>query len=82
VVSSHQYRAPKEFPEFWSRAQADLQFDSERSLFIDDSLNVLRAAAVFGVAQIFAVAQPDSTAEVRQVPEFPSVPAVIDLIDG
>ena len=47
-----------------------------------DSLNVLRAAAAFGVAQIFAVAQPDSTAEVRQVPEFPSVPAVIDLIDG
>jgi HAD superfamily hydrolase (TIGR01509 family) len=82
VVSSHQYRAPKEFPEFWSRAQADLQFDSERSLFIDDSLNVLRAAAAFGVAQIFAVAQPDSTAEVRQVPECPSVPAVIDLIDG
>ncbi|HKE92719.1 MAG TPA: GMP/IMP nucleotidase, partial [Povalibacter sp.] len=52
VVSSHRYGAPKESPEFWRRAQVELGFDPSRSLFVDDSLAVLRAARDFGIAQI------------------------------
>lgn len=80
IVSSHQYRAPKESAEFWRRAQEQLQFDVRRSLFVDDSLAVLRAARRFGIAQVFAIAHPDSGDDPRQITEFPSVPAVSDLL--
>ncbi|HEY5807983.1 MAG TPA: GMP/IMP nucleotidase [Povalibacter sp.] len=82
VVSSHQYGAPKESEEFWRRAQTALDFDPARSLFVDDSLAVLRAAREFGVAQIYAITHPDSGAEVRIVTEFPAVRAACDLISA
>lgn len=81
VISSHQYGAPKETPQFWSQAQAQLQFDAARSLFVDDSLAVLRSARQHGIAQIFAISKPDSGQEQRQIAEFPSVTAVLDLLD-
>lgn len=81
VVSSHQYGAPKETPQFWSQAQAQLQFDAARSLFVDDSLAVLRSAQQHGIAQIFAISKPDSTQPQRQIAEFPSVASIIDLLD-
>lgn len=81
VVSSHRYGAPKETPQFWSQAQAQLQFDPARSLFVDDSLAVLRSARQHGIAQIFAISKPDSGQDQRQVAEFPSVPSILDLLD-
>ncbi|HWK76064.1 MAG TPA: GMP/IMP nucleotidase [Povalibacter sp.] len=81
VISSHQYGAPKETPQFWSQAQQQLQFDAARSLFVDDSLAVLRSARQHGIAQIFAISKPDSTQDQRQIAEFPSVSAIVDLLD-
>lgn len=81
LVSSHDYGAPKETPEFWARAQEQVGFDPGRSLFVDDSVSVLRAARAFGIAQIFAISRPDSQAERRHVTEFPAVDAIIDLLD-
>lgn len=81
LVSSHEYGTPKETPEFWSRAQARVGFDPARSLFVDDSVPVLRAARSFGIGQIFAISRPDSQAERRHVTEFPAVDAIVDLLD-
>lgn len=80
VVSSHEYGAPKEHPEFWARLQAQLRFDLKRTLFVDDSLAVLRAARQHGIEHIVALAHPDSTQEGRVVAEFPSVHAVVELL--
>lgn len=80
VVSSHQYGFPKESPEFWRKAQDELDFDPARALFVDDSLAVLRAARQHGIAQIFAISKPDSAQEQRQIAEFPAVPAIADLL--
>ena len=82
VVSSHDYRAPKETREFWVRAQDALHFDAARSLFVDDSLSVLRAARDFGIAQIFAIARPDSSGAERVHTEFPAVGGVLDLLNA
>lgn len=59
LISSHDY-SPKENPQFWDALQADLNFDPARSLFIDDTLPVLRSARDFGVAHLLAVSEPDS----------------------
>jgi HAD superfamily hydrolase (TIGR01509 family) len=80
VVSSHQYGFPKESAQFWRKAQDELDFDPARTLFVDDSLAVLRAARQHGIAQIFAISRPDSAQDQRQIAEFPAVPAVANLL--
>lgn len=80
VVSSHQYGFPKESARFWRKAQDELGFDPARTLFVDDSLAVLRAARQHGIAQIFAISKPDTTQDQRQIAEFPGVPAIAELL--
>lgn len=48
-VTSFELGYPKELPEFWETVQRLLKFDKERSLFIDDTPEVLRAARAFGI---------------------------------
>ncbi len=79
AFTSHQYGVPKEHPEFWLKLQADVDFDPASTLFVDDSLAVLRAARNHGIAQIVAIAQPDSTLARRDITEFPSVPTIAAL---
>ncbi|HTP39395.1 MAG TPA: HAD-IA family hydrolase [Steroidobacteraceae bacterium] len=78
--SSHQFHAPKELPEFWERLLVEEPYDRERSLFVDDNLNVLRAARRAGIAQIWAVRRPDSSRPARVHEEFSSVDGVAELI--
>jgi len=80
MVSSHRYGVPKETAEFWIRAQTELNFDPQRSLFVDDSLSVLRSARQHGIAQVVAISQPDSSQARRQITEFPSVADVLALL--
>lgn len=82
VVSSHTLGFPKEAVAFWPRLEAQLSLTREQALFVDDNLPVLRAAQAFGIGQIFAVAQPDSTLPVRHIAEFPAVNAVRELLPG
>ncbi len=61
AVSSHDFGAPKESPEFWRRLDAAMPFDPKRTLFIDDNAAVLDAAQRHGIAQLLTVIQPDSS---------------------
>ncbi len=80
LVSSHQYGHPKEHASFWQALQREHAFVRERTLFIDDSLPVLRAARAYGIAHLIAVTHPDSTQSVRECDEFNSVPSVAQLL--
>lgn len=80
VVSSHDFGAPKEHPQFWSQLQAQLAFDPARCLFVDDSIPVLNAARAHGIGHIFAIARPDSTQHVRQIEGFAAVERVEELL--
>ncbi len=80
--SSHELGAPKEAAEFWTRAVADFDIDPSRTMFVDDSVPVLRAARAAGIRWIYAVRRPDSTQEARQHEEFLSVDAVAELTPG
>lgn len=79
VYSSHPFGAPKETTEFWERLIEREPFDRKRTLFVDDSLPVLRAARAFGIAWIYAIAHPDSTQPRREIDEFPAVNAIHEL---
>lgn len=79
--SSHSLGVPKEHPEFWPRFSVHHAFDTAEALFVDDSLPVLRNARAHGIAQVFAIAKPDSTLPVRTIDEFPAVEAIAELLD-
>ncbi|WP_339409017.1 GMP/IMP nucleotidase [Pseudomonas sp. EA_35y_Pfl2_R5] len=73
LISSHDYGFPKEDQQFWHALQQDINFNPARSLFIDDSLPILRSAGRFGVGQLLAVRQPDSQAGPKDTEEFAAV---------
>jgi len=78
--SSHAFGAPKEHENFWRELAHVARFDAARSLFVDDSLPVLRAARRAGIGRIVAVRRPDSGGAPRAHEEFPAVDAVAELL--
>ncbi|MDD0976753.1 GMP/IMP nucleotidase [Pseudomonas fontis] len=82
LISSHDYGYPKESQQFWSALQEDTAFDPARSLFIDDTLAILRSARTFGVAHLLAVRQPDSRKGPRDTEEFAAQEDYRALLEG
>tara|TARA_R110001592_G_scaffold324941_1_gene604735 strand:+ start:5810 stop:6478 length:669 start_codon:yes stop_codon:yes gene_type:complete len=60
LISTHQYGATKESQTLWEKLQADLKFENDTTLFVDDSLTILNSAKKFGIQHLLAVANPDS----------------------
>ncbi|HEY0721854.1 MAG TPA: GMP/IMP nucleotidase [Gammaproteobacteria bacterium] len=73
VISSHELGMPKEHAEFWAHLQRCEPFDAKRTLFVDDSLAVLRSAQRYGIAWLLAIRRPDTRQPLRQVAEFPAI---------
>ena len=82
LISSHDYGFPTESPAFWDALQADIGFDPSRSLFIDDTLPILRSARDFGVAHLLAVKQPDSKKGPKDTEEFTALGDYRELLEG
>ncbi|MGH8371756.1 MAG: GMP/IMP nucleotidase [Gammaproteobacteria bacterium] len=80
IVSSHSIGDPKETPAFWHALQEVEPFESENTLFADDSLPVLRAARDYGIKHVVAMRQPDSQRPAREISEFPSVHTLVELL--
>ncbi|MFP5507007.1 MAG: HAD-IA family hydrolase, partial [Gammaproteobacteria bacterium] len=73
LVCAHDYGRPKEDPSFWDWLRACEPFHPERTLFIDDSLPVLRSAHGYGIRHLLCVRQPDSQGPLREIEEFPAI---------
>jgi HAD superfamily hydrolase (TIGR01509 family) len=78
--STHPFALPKESAGFWPRLMAEEKFRPERTLMVDDSLNVLEAAREFGIAWLRAVRLPDSGLPPQHTGEFAAVDRVADLM--
>ncbi|WP_261594670.1 GMP/IMP nucleotidase [Pseudoalteromonas holothuriae] len=73
LISTHQYGVSKESQSLWQQVHADLGFDKQRTLFVDDSLSVLNAAKEFGIGHLLAVANPDSKQPVNEITDYLSI---------
>lgn len=82
LISSHDYGYPKENAQFWDALQDDIKFDPARSLFIDDTLPILRSAARYGIGHLLAVSEPDSRKGPKDTEEFEAVEDYRTLIQG
>ncbi|PCK08237.1 MAG: haloacid dehalogenase [Alteromonadaceae bacterium] len=60
VISSHQFKSPKEDQSFWQQFHQQEQFDPSTTLFIDDSVSVLESAERFGIQHLVQITLPDS----------------------
>lgn len=80
VISSHDFGAPKEHDDFWSRMQAMHPFPKPGALFVDDSKPVLDAAQRNGIGQVVGIRHPDRSRVPRPVPGHATVAALADLL--
>jgi 5'-nucleotidase len=78
--STHLFDAPKEHAAFWPRLAAEESFQPGRTLFVDDSLSVLKAAHDFGIGWLRAVRMPDSGLPPQHTGEYAAVDRVADLM--
>jgi putative hydrolase of the HAD superfamily len=75
IISSHDYQQPKEVQAFWHNLAQQEHIDPERTLFIDDSIPVLRSAQTFGIRHLVCINKPDSQKPIKKSKEF------IDIVD-
>lgn len=80
LYSSHDYGHAKESQKFWNALQEDVGFDRDSTLFVDDSLPVLRSAQEYGIEMLVSVTLPDTTEPARASSEFRGVQRVADLL--
>jgi len=80
VVSAHDYGVEKERIGFWQRLESEQGIERARSLLVEDSLAVLRAASEFGIERAIAIARPDSSRERREIEGFAAVDGVASLL--
>jgi 5'-nucleotidase len=83
AISSHVFRVPKESPEFWRAVRAVEPFDLQRSLFVDDSPSVLRAAKEAGIRWVRGVRRISAArgGQWRPAQDYGDTPAVESVID-
>jgi len=82
LISSHDIGLAKENAGFWPRLREREPFDPDRTLFVDDSLSVLRSAQGYGIKWLLAIRYPDRRQPVREVDEFPAIKEFDELIPG
>ncbi len=70
VISSHQFKAPKEELRFWEQFSQYEPFDPNRSIFIDDTPSVLRSGQSFGIKYLVCIIQPDTKRPPKASNEF------------
>lgn len=79
IVSSHQFKYPKEEQAFWHQLQTHISFDPARSLFIDDNHAILLSAQKYGIAYNIGIHQPDSQTPRRLDGNLKGINAIHDF---
>ena len=73
VISAHDLGYAKEEQAFWRKLQEVEPFNSRRTLFVDDSISVLRSAEKYGIRWLLAILSPDSKQSPHEPQGFLSV---------
>ena len=80
VITSNEIGAPKEDLEYWRRSQARIGFDPKRSIFVDDTEDVLHTAREFGIKHVVFKGRSSSKIEPALSEEFMSITDFDDLL--
>lgn len=80
LITSHQLGLPKEDAAFWAALRNVEPYAPARTLMVDDSLPVLRAAKSAGLAHLLAVKYPDSRQPLKDSEEFAALGSFRELL--
>ncbi len=80
IICSHDFNIPKEHQAFWGRLQQQYPFDNNTTLFIDDSIPVLRSAQQYGIKHLLAIYKPDSQRDIKDVEDFKAIHHFSELL--
>lgn len=70
VISSFDVGYPKESLKFWKEAEKRLGFDKNKTLFIDDTEEILKTAKEYGIKYILYKARSNSKTKPKKSNEF------------
>ncbi len=82
LYSSHDFGYPKEDINFWHCMQKKCTFNVNKSLFIDDNLDILSVASQYGIKHCLGIKQPDSNGALKQSSSFHLIDDFAELIKG
>ena len=80
AITSFEIGFPKEKIEFWNKAEQELNFSKEKTILVDDTLEVLKTAQRFGIK--YLIYKAISNSKVRPLPsaEFMTILDFGDLM--
>lgn len=81
VITSFEIGCPKEKIEFWRRTEKLLGFDKNKTLFIDDTEEILHTARRYGIKYILLKTRASSREKVKKSSEFLSISDFRELLD-
>lgn len=80
IISSHDFGVIKQKQQFWEQLTTVIQFDNERTIFFDDSLDVLESASKFKIKNIIAINKPSSMIDKKIVPGFINIESFLEVM--
>jgi len=70
IVSSHDFGVAKQEQAFWQKLSEVIYLDKNRTIFFDDSPDVLQSAFDFNIKHVVAISKPSSKIKTEIVPGF------------
>lgn len=80
LVCAHDLGLPKQDPAFWEKLRALVPFDRERTLLVDDDLDVLASARSYGIRYLVSVVQPNSCRPPRAIEGFAAIRSFLEIL--
>ena len=73
LYSTHEFGVTKESQLLWQKLQEKEGFSLSNTLFVDDSLPILKSAQDYGFTHLLAIANPDSKQPAREISNYPAI---------
>ena len=80
IYISHDFDAPKENQLFWKRFQSVECFVKNKTIFVDDNVNVLKSAEKFGLGSLIQILYPDSSSAEIKKSQFKGIRNLTQLL--
>lgn len=82
IICAHDFGLPKEQAEFWDKLKEKIPFKNDSTLFVDDSLSVLRSAKQYGIKHLLSIYKPDTQQPVKEIEEFEAIHSFKEIMPG
>ncbi|MBN4080311.1 GMP/IMP nucleotidase [Beggiatoa alba] len=80
IICAHDFGLPKEDLQFWDKLKQRIPFENQTTLFIDDSLSVLRSAQRYGIKYLLSIYKPDTQQAIKDVEEFNAIHSFAEIM--